>query len=260
MAAATCAVVHNWKTNTTVYTFSEEIYFDLISEPGEGTKLEKGTTVATDLTKYFAIYKPALDSTYAAPDDEGVGINLYTDVTLKAVIFAKDGKSLTVTYNEEFAFVDVTAFGYIVYPILYKAYTKAAGTDSSANHIQACFASPTTVPITNITAWNTKVALSTALAIRTQDGALYTPTKKNEKCVLLLFNGDSSNPETVTFYDGDHVQSIGSTTAVTLDKSTNGAIQLETGKYLHVAQGSLFEGKIYFTGTSDVTVLAIETA
>jgi hypothetical protein len=260
MAAATCAVVHNWKTNTTVYTFSEEIYFDLISEPGEGTKLEKGGTVATDLTKYFAIYKPALNSTYAAPDAEGAGINLYTDVTLKAVIFAKDGKSLTVTYNEEFAFVDVTAFGYIVYPILYKAYTKAANTDSSTNHIQACFASPTIVPITNITAWNTKVALSTALAIRTQDGALYTPTKKNEKCVLLLFNGDSSNPETVTFYDGDHVQSIGSTTAVTLDKSTNGAIQLETGKYLHVAQGSLFEGKIYFTGTSDVTVLAIETA
>lgn len=260
MAAATCAVVHNWKTNTTVYTFSEEIYFDLISAPGEDTKLEKGATVATDLTKYFAIYKPALDSTYAAPDAEGVGINLYTDVTLKAVIFAKDGKSLTVTYNEEFAFVDVTAFGYIVYPILYKAYTKDANTDSSANHIQACFASPTTVPITNITAWNTKVALSTALAIRTQDGALYTPTKKNEKCVLLLFNGDSGNPETVTFYDGDHIQSIGSTTAVTLDKSTNGAIQLETGKYLHVAQGSLFEGKIYFTGTSDVTVLAIETA
>ncbi len=260
MAAATCSVVHNWKTNTTVYTFSEEIYFDLISEPGESTKLEKGTTVDTDLTDYFAIYKPALSGTYAAPDAEGEGINLYTDVTLKAVIFAKDGKSLTVTYNEEFAFVDVTAFGYIVYPILYKAYTKAADTDSSANHIQACFASPTIVPVTNITAWNTKVALSTALAIRTQDGALYTPTKKNEKCVLLLFNGDSVNAETVTFYDGDHIQSIGSTTAVTLAESTNGAIQLETGKYMHVAQGSLFEGKIYFTGTSDVTVLAIETA
>jgi len=256
MAAATCSVVHNWKTNTTVYTFSEEIYFDLISEPGEGTKLEKGTTVDTDLTDYFAIYKPALSGTYAAPASG----NAYTDVTLKAVIFAKDGKSLTVTYNEEFAFVDVTAFGYIVYPILYKAYTKAADTDSSANHIQACFASPTIVPITNITAWNTKVALATALAIRTQDGALYTPTKKNEKCVLLMFNGDSSNTETVTFYDGDHVQSIGSTTAVTLAESTNGAIQLETGKYMHVAQGSLFEGKIYFTGTSDVTVLAIETA
>jgi hypothetical protein len=255
MAAATCAVVHNWKTNTTVYTFSEEIYFDVIAEPGEGTKLEKGTTVDTDLTDYFAIYKPALDGTYAAPASG----NAYTDVTLKAVIFAKDGKSLTVTYNEEFALVDVTAFGYIVYPILYKAYTKAAGTDSSANHIQACFASPTTVPITNVTAWNTKVALATALAIRTQDGALYTPTKKNEKCVLLLFNGDSGNTETVTFYDGDHIQSIGSTTAVTLAESTNGVIQLETGKYLHVAQGGLFEGKIYFTGTSDVTVLAIET-
>ena len=255
MAAATCAVVHNWKTNTTVYTFSEEIYFDLIAEPGESTKLEKGTTVDTDLTDYFAIYKPALSGTYAAPASG----NAYTDVTLKAVIFAKDGKSLTVTYNEEFALVDVTAFGYIVYPILYKAYTKAADTDSSANHIQACFASPTTVPITNVTAWNTKVALATALAIRTQDGALYTPTKKNEKCVLLLFNGDSNNTETVTFYDGDHIQSIGSTTAVSLVKSTNGAIQLETGKYMHVAQGSLFEGKIYFTGTSDVTVLAIET-
>jgi len=255
MAAATCAVVHNWKTNTTVYTFSEEIYFDLIVAPGEGTKLEKGTTVDTDLTDYFAIYKPALSGTYAAP----VSGNAYTDVTLKAVIFAKDGKSLTVTYNEEFALVDVTAFGYIVYPILYKAYTTAADTDSSANHIQACFASPTTVPITNVTAWNTKVALATALAIRTQDGALYTPTKKNEKCVLLLFNGDSGNPETVTFYDGDHIQSIGSTTAVTLAESTNGVIQLETGKYLHVAQGGLFEGKIYFTGTSDVTVLAIET-
>jgi len=255
MAAATCAVVHNWKTNTTVYTFSEEIYFDLIVAPGEGTKLEKGTTVDTDLTDYFAIYKPALSGTYAAPASG----NAYTDVTLKAVIFAKDGKKLTVTYNEEFALVDVTAFGYIVYPILYKAYTTAADTDSSANHIQACFASPTTVPITNVTAWNTKVALATALAIRTQDGALYTPTKKNEKCVLLMFNGDSNNPETVTFYDGDHIQSIGSTTAVTLAESTNGVIQLETGKYLHVAQGSLFEGKIYFTGTSDVTVLAVET-
>ena len=256
MAAATCSVVHNWKTNTTVYTFSEEIYFDLIVAPGDDTKLEKGATVDTDLTDYFAIYKPALSSsTYAAPASG----NAYTDVTLKAVIFAKDGKSLTVTYNEEFALVDVTAFGYIVYPILYKAYTTAADTDSSANHIQACFASPTTVPITNVTAWNTKVALATALAIRTQDGALYTPAKKNEKCVLLLFNGDSNNTETVTFYDGDHIQSIGSTTAVTLVKSTNGAIQLETGKYMHVAQGSLFEGKIYFTGTSDVTVLAIET-
>jgi hypothetical protein len=259
MAAATCAVVHNWKTNTTVYTFSEEIYFDLISEPGEGTKLEPGET-AVDLADYFAVYKPALDGTYAAPDAEGEGINLYTDVTIKAAMLSTDGKTLTVTYNEEFAFVDVTAFGYIVYPILYKAYTKADSTDSSASHIQACFASPTIVPVTNITAWNTKVALSTALAIRTQDGALYTPTKKNEKCVLLMFNGDSSNTETVTFYDGDHVQSIGSTTAVTLAESTNGAIQLETGKYMHVAQGSLFEGKIYFTGTSDVTVLAIETA
>lgn len=256
MAAATCSVVHNWKTNTTVYTFSEEIYFDLISGAGAGTKLEKGGTVDKDLTNYFAIYKPALSGTYAAP----AAGNLYTDVTLKAVIFAKDGKSLTVTYNEEFAFVDVTAFGYIVYPILYKAYTAAADTDSSANHIQACFASPTTVPITNITAWNTKVALSTALAIRTQDGALYTPTKKNEKCVLLMFNGDANNTETVTFYDGDHIQAVGSTTAVTLAKSTNGAIQLETGKFLHIQQGSLFEGKIYFTGTSDVTVLALELA
>ena len=85
----------------------------MIVEPGEDTKLEKGTTVDTDLTDYFAIYKPALDSTYAVPASG----NAYTDVTLKAVIFAKDGKSLTVTYNEEFALVDVTAFGYIVYPI-----------------------------------------------------------------------------------------------------------------------------------------------
>ena len=255
MAAATCAVVHNWKTKTIVYTFSEKVYFDLITDPGEGTKIEGGDTVDLDV---FAAYKPALSGTYAAPDDEGAGINLYTDITITSITFPTAGTTLTVTYSGDFALVDVTAFGYIIYPILYKAYTAAANTDSSANHIQACFASPTTVPIANLTAWNTKALVPAALAIRTQDGALYTPTKKNEKCVLVLFNADSGNTETVTFYDGDHIQACGLTTAITLAASTNGAIQLETGKYLHIEKGVLFEGKIYFTGTADVSVVALE--
>lgn len=256
MAAATVAVVHNWKTKTIVYTFSEKVYFDVISEPGESTKVEAGVTV-TDITDIFAVYKPALDGTYAAPDGEGAGINLYTDVTLKSVLFNIAGTTLTVTYEGDFGLVDITEFGYIVYPILYKAYTHAADTDSSANHIQACFASPSVVPKTTLTAWNTKVALDAAVAIRSQDGMLYYPTKKNEKCVLLMFNGDSSNTETVVFYEGDHVQSLASSLSVTLVKSTNGAIQLETGKFYHIYD-SVFEGAIYFTGTSDVTVLAVE--
>lgn len=253
MAAATCSVVHNWKTKTIVWTFSEKVYFDLIVGAGEGTKIEGAATI--DLTK-FAVYKPALSGTYAAP---ATG-NAYADVTITSITFPTAGTTLTVTYSGDFDLVDVTAFGYIIYPILYKAYTAAADTDSSANHIQACFASPTTVPIANVTAWNTKVVVPTALAIRTQDGALYTPTKKNEKCVLVLFNADQGATETVTFYDGDHIQACGLTKAVTLAAATNGAIQLETGKYLHVEKGSLFEGKIYFTGTSDVTVVALELA
>jgi len=253
MAAATCSVVHNWKTKTIVYTFSEKIYFDLIVGAGVGTKIEAAATI--DLTK-FAVYKPALSGTYAAP----AAGNVYTDVAITSITFPTAGTTLTVTYSGDFDLVDVTAFGYIVYPILYKAYTAAADTDSSANNIQACFASPTTVPVVDITDWNTKVLLTTALAIRSQDGALYTPVKRTSKCVLLLFNADQGATETVVFYDGDHIRSIGSTTSITLAAATNGVFQPESSKFLHVIKGGLFEGKIYFTGTSDVTAVAVELA
>jgi len=258
MAAASCAVTHNWKTRTIVYTFSEKIYFDLITNPGEGTKIEADSEAVTDVTDVFAVYKPELDGTYAAPDGEGEGINLYEEVTLLSVLLDEAGETLTVTYNGDFEFVDVTEFGYIVYPILYKAYTDAADTDSSANHIQACFGSPTEIPVVNVTARNTKAVLTTPVDISTSDGALYYPTKKNEKCAILLYNTDSSNTETVIFYDGDHIQAVGLTTTVTLAKSTNGVIQLETGKYLNIGVGTLLEGAIYFTGTADVEAVAIE--
>ena len=248
MAAVTVSVACNHKTRTIVYSFSGEAYFDLITGAGEGTKLLKNTTL--DNSK-FAFYKPALSGTYAAP----AAGNVYDDVTIESVVFASDGKSLTIKYLGDFAAIDPAAFGYTCYPILYKLYA-ADNTDSSANHIQACYQTPKEITISSGTIWNSEIEL-TASAISTTGGAMITPTYRDEKLLLVFINGDSSNAETVTVYEGEGLQSIGQSTSFSIAASGKSALVLESGRYKHFYH-TLLKGKYYITGTADVSVIAIQ--
>lgn len=254
MAAATCTVKANHRNRSITYSFSEAIYF-LLTADGT-TKVEPGGTASTDITEHFAVYKPALSGTYAAPDATAGTGNSYTGVTLVSVIFAADGKSYTVTYTGDFAAIDATAFGYTVYPIGHKAYTVAADTDSSANHKQACFQTPKEITVSTATGPNAEIEL-TATAISTTGGAMITTTWRDEKVVLIFLNADSGNSETVTFYEGDGQQSISSSKDIAIAASSKSAVQLESGRYKHLYH-SLLKGKYYIEGTSDVSVIAIQ--
>jgi len=250
MAAATVSVSHNVKSKTIVYTFSAKVYFDLLSGAGVGTKIEGGATV--DISK-FAFYKTALDGTYAVPAAESVDANC----TIESITFPTAGTTLTVVYEGVFPVIAADAFGYICYPILYAAYTDAADTDSSANHIQACFTSPVVCPITNMTSRNAECETATALAISATSGAVYTPVKRDEKCILQFTNTDSSNAETVKIYHGDHIQAGDSYLTFSIAASGISYVQLTSGRFKHIYHDEL-EGKIYIEATADVKVLAIE--
>lgn len=244
MAAATCVASHNYQTKTITYTFSAAVHYNLVADPYTAVA---ASAITADM---FAFYKTAFSSTYAAPA-EG---NLYTGIAISTISFNAAGTILTVTYTGTPAAVTPATFGYICYPILYQAQV-ADHTDSSANNIQAVVFTPTICPITDMTEFNTEATVATPLAF-TNGGAIYTPTKQDEKCFIVFQNTDGSNAESVTIYKGDALQGVIDRT-LSIPLSSSECVQLSSGSHRFINNTDL-KGKYYFAASSDVKISAFQ--
>ena len=114
-----------------------------------------------------------------------------------------------------------------------------------------------TVPILTLSAYGTQAlsygAGNVALAIDGTDGALLTPTKKDEK-ILLQINVVTG--ATVTINKGNGLQGVADWSE-TLTASRTYYVAIESGPYLNVSGTN--KGKIFIESTqADTTILAIQ--
>lgn len=245
MAAATVAVTHNTNTKTIVYTWSAAMDFELVAGGGVNVVLSEMTA------DKFAFYKTAYTSSYAAP----AAGNVDTNCSIVSVAGEATNKILTVVYSGVFPAIDLTEFGYICYPILYKAADISGSTDSSANHKQAVFGTPVIIPTADCSTFSADTNDVTPLAMSLSAGATLETTYADQKILLALVNADSSNAETVTIYHGDSIQGT-QDLSISVAKSTTTYVMLESGKYKFLYHDGL-TNKYYLRGTADVKLAAV---
>lgn len=113
----------------------------------------------------------------------------------------------------------------------------------------------TVVPIVDITAWNTAVADGTALAVDGTDGATLTPTKGDEKVMVMMINSDASNATTCTVKKPTSGYGIGAVAdlEVALAAGATKVICLESNRF-KAAYGD-DKGKILFEDSAGDTKL-----
>lgn len=100
------------------------------------------------------------------------------------------------------------------------------------------------------------INVGTLTAFDATDGAEYTPTKGDERVMVLIYNSDTSNAETVTLKAPTNPNKVGGAiadVAVSVGAGKVAMLMVESAKYVDISTG-----KVKLTGTADVKAQVFE--
>jgi len=218
-----------------------------------GTKVVLHPTAGDDVdledvtAAMITLHNPAdTEGTYDAASSG----NEYDDASIVEVISA-GAKTVTVRYVGELE-DDKFILGFLGYAVYDDAGTAAEYTGYSQDVFDSDIAVITPVQIAG---WNNDATFAPA-AINAGGGAMITPTKKDESCMLIIQN-TGSGENTLTMYAGDGSYRSDKNLTFTLAASALHAMIIETAMFKFFFHPTL-KGAFYFTGSAELKLAFVQ--